>query len=360
MKKIGWKDTVRIVVVFLLLVPVTMAFQSQCAWWNPLCWLRPRLSNLIIDTDKDWKEHRIYDLGGIDIRGNSIIGEDLRTLWGFADLTKSSFYINRSFSEVDLREVILTLEGRGGGTYDKVGQLINVYSSDPGHNLWAQNLVVQLNENFTGDAYGLEIDVNNHADEVKGVGLGFSGMGKQNALAAIFIGRHQNYWAYGISIFDAIHPLYIVPYTAGAMAIVVRDSNNKEDVFKILENGDVFAKGFMWIGGDLRRLKGDAYFGTEEAGKKVVAFNWGEGKVTTLKSKEIEIDQKGINVPIVRGATKIYIKLPHSYKDVSYGVLVAPHWGTNIWISQKTPDSFVINFGTPPTRETTLDWFVYR
>lgn len=70
--------------------------------------------------------------------------------------------------------------------------------------------------------------------------------------------------------------------------------------------------------------------------------------------------QKGVNVLVPANSTSIDISLPLTEPDTNYGVLVIPHWNTNIWVTGKTTTGFTINFGTAPTVDSSLDWFVFR
>jgi len=74
----------------------------------------------------------------------------------------------------------------------------------------------------------------------------------------------------------------------------------------------------------------------------------------------LTVTQKGVNVTVASGSTSLAITLPKSEPDTSYGVIVTPQWNTTVWITNKTTTGFTINFGTAPSTNSALDWFVYR
>lgn len=47
--------------------------------------------------------------------------------------------------------------------------------------------------------------------------------------------------------------------------------------------------------------------------------------------------------------------------DTNYNVFVMPSWNTTYWITPgRTTTSFTINFGTPPSSQSTIDWAIVR
>ncbi len=74
----------------------------------------------------------------------------------------------------------------------------------------------------------------------------------------------------------------------------------------------------------------------------------------------IRVQQKGVNIKVPAGSTSLQVTLPVPEPDTNYGVLVVPQWNTTVWVTNKTTTGFTINFGTAPTTDNALDWFVYR
>jgi len=85
-----------------------------------------------------------------------------------------------------------------------------------------------------------------------------------------------------------------------------------------------------------------------------------EDATDALGIKKLWLKQKGVNVTVTAGFTSISVTLPEPEPDTNYGVIVTPGWDTSVWITDKTTSGFTINFGTPPTVDSALDWFVYR
>lgn len=46
--------------------------------------------------------------------------------------------------------------------------------------------------------------------------------------------------------------------------------------------------------------------------------------------------------------------------DANYAVLVTPAWETSVWVTDKATTGFTIHFGTGPSGDSTLDWFMVR
>jgi hypothetical protein len=46
--------------------------------------------------------------------------------------------------------------------------------------------------------------------------------------------------------------------------------------------------------------------------------------------------------------------------DSDYMLSVFPNWNTTVWASDKQPDRFTINFGTPPISSASADWLIIR
>jgi len=77
-------------------------------------------------------------------------------------------------------------------------------------------------------------------------------------------------------------------------------------------------------------------------------------------SGKLTVAQKGVNVSVSASATSLAVTLPKAESDTNYGVLVVPQWNTTVWITNKTTTGFTINFGTAPSSNSALDWFVFR
>jgi len=67
----------------------------------------------------------------------------------------------------------------------------------------------------------------------------------------------------------------------------------------------------------------------------------------------------GINHLVPAGYTYIDIVFPEPFTAV-YGVCVIPQWNTTVWVTNKTNTGFRVNFGTPPSLDSYIDWFVYE
>ena len=72
------------------------------------------------------------------------------------------------------------------------------------------------------------------------------------------------------------------------------------------------------------------------------------------------LGQKGIGVRVPAGSSYVDITLPREEPDANYGVVVVPYWETTYWISNKTKTGFRVNFGTTPTNDSYIDWFIFR
>ena len=72
---------------------------------------------------------------------------------------------------------------------------------------------------------------------------------------------------------------------------------------------------------------------------------------------------KGTNIPVQAGATKINIgwpgENPVDQPDTNYAVRIKASWDPNAWPSDKTTSGFVINFKPAPS-DATIDWEIVR
>jgi hypothetical protein len=74
----------------------------------------------------------------------------------------------------------------------------------------------------------------------------------------------------------------------------------------------------------------------------------------------IELRQRGINIPIPEGALNQKIMLVFNESDVDYGVMITANWNTECYIISKDIDSFIVAFTISAPANACIDWFVYR
>jgi len=93
--------------------------------------------------------------------------------------------------------------------------------------------------------------------------------------------------------------------------------------------------------------------------RNIAAATW--TKVFEVSNRgTIAPKQKGVGITVTAGATSLLVTLPEAEPDASYGVLVVPSWNTTVWVTNKTTSGFTVNFGTAPTADSPIDYFIYR
>jgi hypothetical protein len=46
--------------------------------------------------------------------------------------------------------------------------------------------------------------------------------------------------------------------------------------------------------------------------------------------------------------------------DANYAVIVTPAWNTTVWVTDKATTGFTVHFGTAPSSDSSIDWFIVR
>lgn len=68
----------------------------------------------------------------------------------------------------------------------------------------------------------------------------------------------------------------------------------------------------------------------------------------------------GVATAVTATATDVTVALNLPEPNTNYGVLVTPNWDTTVFVTDKTIDDFVVNFGTAAPADATIDWIVFR
>lgn len=126
-------------------------------------------------------------------------------------------------------------------------------------NIWALNPLVRLNVGSTGNAIGIEVDVDNFQADGKMEGVTITGLGTFDPYAAIMIQRAAGKWQRGIWIknTDKDHLLLTPQVDATPHDPIIRltDAANTTDLFQVRKDGSVIAPYVDLQGGWLNRAK---------------------------------------------------------------------------------------------------------
>lgn len=67
-----------------------------------------------------------------------------------------------------------------------------------------------------------------------------------------------------------------------------------------------------------------------------------------------------VDQAVTAGAANIAITFPRAEGKASYGIVVTPNWNTTVWVTAKTINSCVVNFGTVAPGGATFDLVSFR
>lgn len=176
-----------------------------------------------------------------------------------------------------------------------------------------------------------------------------------------FFGTH-NATRRGIVINDDVESVYIINIQGAPPSYLIDYSNAKDDYVVTIISRDATSLSRLLTGNvivmmgpnrNIKIISGSTGldFWDLTNNRDIIELRW---------TGCIKIVQKGVNILVPSGATYIDISLPRTEPDTNYGILVTLSWNTTYWISNKTTTGFRIYFGTAPTSDSYLDWFLFR
>ena len=92
--------------------------------------------------------------------------------------------------------------------------------------------------------------------------------------------------------------------------------------------------------------------------------------IKAIMNGKVKVDEKG-NISLLSGVImgndnfrgtgvlpsgETSLKIEMEWDEIPKTIVLTPNYNTNIWVTEKGKSGFVINVGTPPLEEASIDW----